>query len=155
MEVIMGAGHPFYDADGQLRADVSFKFMGENALWTELNAGTAGNNADGDSIIDYWILIDQRTDFQRLMHGPAPKRVFGIARIAETLQQKRSGDKNALPFTVPLIATVPTLAEMTLAAFNVLDADPDGFCIMIEGGAVDWASHENQSGRMIEEEIDF
>jgi alkaline phosphatase len=26
---------------------------------------------------------------------------------------------------------------------------------MIEGGAVDWASHGNQSGRMIEEQIDF
>jgi alkaline phosphatase len=26
---------------------------------------------------------------------------------------------------------------------------------MVEGGAVDWASHANQSGRVIEEEIDF
>jgi alkaline phosphatase len=26
---------------------------------------------------------------------------------------------------------------------------------MIEGGAIDWASHANQSGRMIEEQIDF
>jgi alkaline phosphatase len=26
---------------------------------------------------------------------------------------------------------------------------------MIEGGAVDWASHGNNSGRMIEEQIDF
>ncbi len=155
MEVIMGAGHPGYDADGQLRSDSSFKFFGEPTLWTELYAGKAGNDADGDSLIDYWTCIEQRTDFQRLMDGPAPKRVFGLARVAETLQQKRSGDKNAPPFTVPMLATVPTLAEMSLAALNVLDADPDGFCMMIEGGAVDWASHENQSGRMIEEEIDF
>ncbi len=26
---------------------------------------------------------------------------------------------------------------------------------MVEGGAVDWAAHANQSGRVIEEEIDF
>ncbi|MBC7230389.1 MAG: alkaline phosphatase [Actinobacteria bacterium] len=26
---------------------------------------------------------------------------------------------------------------------------------MVEGGAVDWASHHNQSGRMIEEETEF
>jgi alkaline phosphatase len=26
---------------------------------------------------------------------------------------------------------------------------------MVEGGAVDWAAHANQSGRMIEENIDF
>jgi alkaline phosphatase len=44
---------------------------------------------------------------------------------------------------------------MTQAALNVLDNDPDGFVLMIEGGAVDWAAHGNQSGRMIEEQIDF
>jgi len=44
---------------------------------------------------------------------------------------------------------------MAMAAFNVLDNDPDGFCVMIEGGAVDWAAHSNLSGRVIEEEIDF
>ncbi|MGD9084488.1 MAG: alkaline phosphatase, partial [Desulfobacterales bacterium] len=56
---------------------------------------------------------------------------------------------------VPLISSVPTLEEMTKAALNVLDDDPDGLFLMVEGGAVDWASHANQSGRMIEEQIDF
>jgi alkaline phosphatase len=44
---------------------------------------------------------------------------------------------------------------MTKAAINVLDQDPDGFFLMVEGGAIDWASHSNLSGRMIEEEISF
>ncbi len=44
---------------------------------------------------------------------------------------------------------------MTRAALNILDDDPDGLFLMVEGGAVDWASHGNQSGRMIEEQIDF
>ncbi len=44
---------------------------------------------------------------------------------------------------------------MTKAALNVLDDDPNGFFIMIEGGAVDWAAHANQSGRLIEEMNDF
>ena len=30
-----------------------------------------------------------------------------------------------------------------------------GFFLMVEGGAVDWASHANQPGRTIEEQIDF
>jgi alkaline phosphatase len=34
---------------------------------------------------------------------------------------------------------------------NVLDDDPNGFFVMIEGGAGDWAAHNNQSGRLIEE----
>jgi alkaline phosphatase len=37
----------------------------------------------------------------------------------------------------------------------VLDNDRDGFVLMIEGGAIDWAAHANQSGRTIEEEMDF
>jgi alkaline phosphatase len=44
---------------------------------------------------------------------------------------------------------------MTRAALNVLDADPDGLFLMVEGGAIDWASHANQSGRVIEEMEDF
>ncbi|NLG27396.1 MAG: alkaline phosphatase, partial [Chloroflexi bacterium] len=35
------------------------------------------------------------------------------------------------------------------------DADRDGFFLMIEGGAVDWASHAHQTGRMLEEMADF
>jgi len=44
---------------------------------------------------------------------------------------------------------------MTLAALNILDDDPDGLYLMVEGGAVDWANHLNQSGRMIEEAVEF
>ena len=85
-----------------------------------------------------------------------PKRVFGLARAASTLQQSRTnGDPKAPPFTVPFNQDVPDLAEMTRGALNVLDNDPDGFFVMIEGGAIDWAGHANQSGRIIEEKIDF
>jgi alkaline phosphatase len=81
--------------------------------------------------------------------------VIGVAQVYQTLQQGRSGDSYAAPYVVPLIETVPTLEEMTRAALNVLDDDPDGFVLMVEGGAVDWAGHANQSGRVIEEQIDF
>lgn len=37
----------------------------------------------------------------------------------------------------------PTLAEMALAALQVLERDPDGFWLMIEAGDVDWANHDN------------
>jgi len=44
---------------------------------------------------------------------------------------------------------------MTRGALNVLDNDADGFFLMVEGGAIDWAGHANQSGRLIEEQADF
>lgn len=37
----------------------------------------------------------------------------------------------------------PTLAQMTEAAIAILSQDSDGFFLMVEGGQVDWASHDN------------
>lgn len=44
---------------------------------------------------------------------------------------------------------------MSKVALNVLDNNDEGFLLMIEGGAIDWAGHANQSGRLIEEQEDF
>jgi alkaline phosphatase len=155
-DVVMGAGHPWYDVDGLLKASPNtFKYVGGETTWDALVAGTAGGDADGDGDADPWTLIQTRAEFQALMSGPTPARVLGTAQVYQTLQQGRSGDAKADPYVVPQIQTVPTLTEMTLAALNVLDNDPDGLYLMVEGGAVDWASHSNQSGRMIEEALEF
>jgi alkaline phosphatase len=37
----------------------------------------------------------------------------------------------------------PTLAEMTEAALTVLDRNPYGFFLMVEGSQPDWRSHDN------------
>jgi alkaline phosphatase len=37
----------------------------------------------------------------------------------------------------------PSLAQMTTAALQVLEKDPDGFWLMVEAGDVDWANHAN------------
>jgi alkaline phosphatase len=158
VDVIMGAGHPWFDADGKKQPEASpntFIYVGGERTWEDLVAGTAGGDADGDGIYDSWTLIQERAQFQALATGPTPKRVIGVPQVYQTLQQQRSGDRFEGPYVEPLIDTVPTLEEMTMAALNILDDDPDGLFLMVEGGAVDWASHGNQSGRMIEEQIDF
>jgi alkaline phosphatase len=168
-EVIMGAGHPYFDDDGQPRESGKFKFAGGETLWHQLKAGEAGNDCDGDGIIDKWELIEDRSAFQKLAQGETPKRLLGIPQVYTTLQQGRSGSlsegynpddervkkDNTIPFQTPFIENVPTLAEMTAAALNVLDNNPKGFFLMIEGGAIDWAGHANQAGRLIEEMADF
>ncbi|RJQ50055.1 MAG: hypothetical protein C4538_00840, partial [Nitrospiraceae bacterium] len=49
----------------------------------------------------------------------------------------------------------PTLSESTQAALKVLNRNPNGFVLMIEGGAVDWAAHANNMNQLIGEEKDF
>lgn len=154
-EVIFGCGHFLYDDDGKkLNGKTNSEFINSKELWDSIANGDVGADADGDGIADKWSLIQSRAEFVNLADGQTPKRVLGIAEAASTLQVNRHGESK-MPFDVPFDQNVPTLAEMSSAALNVLDNDPDGFFIMIEGGAVDWTSHGNNSIRMIEEMIDF
>jgi alkaline phosphatase len=158
IDVVMGAGHPWYDGYGDPTTPTSlgdWKYSGGESTWNDLVAGTAGGDANGDGVDDPWLLIDERAAFQGLAEGPTPDRVIGVAPVRYTLQEGRAGDVFADPFVVPFVETIPTLEEMTQAALNILDDDPDGMFLMIEGGAIDWASHANYSGRMVEEELDF
>ena len=43
----------------------------------------------------------------------------------------------------------PTLAQMSRAALEVLGKDKDGFWLMIEGGDVDWAAHDNNLDNLV------
>ena len=142
LEAVFGCGNPYYDNDGRKIDEGNFKYI-SSELWRKLSAGSAEMN-----------LIQDRQDFLNLAEGRTPQKVIGIAQVFKTLQSSRSGESKT-PFDMPLNKNVPTLAEMSSAALNVLDDDSDGFFVMIEGGAVDWASHGNNSARMIEEMIDF
>ncbi len=154
-DVVMGCGHPFYDRLGQPVEEPDFRYVGGQDTWEALLRGESGADADLDGCPDSWTVIQTAEAFRSMIEGSAPSRVFGIAPIFRTLQQEREGDEQADPFDIPLIPTVPTLSDMALAALNVLDDDPEGFFLMIEGGAVDWAGEENQPGRLIEEQISF
>ncbi|PID45765.1 MAG: alkaline phosphatase [Proteobacteria bacterium] len=49
----------------------------------------------------------------------------------------------------------PTLTEMTNKALSVLEKDEDGFFLMVEGGQIDWAAHDNDAGSVLHEMIKF
>jgi alkaline phosphatase len=150
-QVIMGCGNPLFDAQGEPtipESEDDYRYVGGSAEWNALAAGTAGG-------AEPFTLVQTRASFQALASELTPPRVCGTVQTRETLQQRRDpaeeGNSLTPPYTVPLNPNVPTLAEMTRAALNVLDDDPDGLFLMIEGGAVDWADHSNQLGRCIEE----
>ncbi|NNJ61891.1 MAG: alkaline phosphatase [Dactylosporangium sp.] len=169
-DVIMGGGHPCYDANGVPNGCTNTtKYVGGDATWADLTDvdGALGADANGDGSQDPWTLVQARDEFRSLARGKTPQRVIGVPQVYQTLQQSRRCDATEVnpltgvnacidaPYRVPVTTSVPTLAEMSKAALNVLDNDRDGFALMIEGGAVDWASHNNAVGRTIEEQADF
>ena len=179
LDVILGCGHPLFDANGQPLAEEelsekSYRYVGGPQQWNQILAGDAFSDANADGTLDPWTFISSRTDFSKLARGyQLPTRLLGIPEVAQTLQEGRDaarvtgkeddsmyagsgGDPSQdAPFEAPLNANVPDLATMSLAGLNVLNQDEDGFFLMIEGGAIDWASHGNFAGRLIEEMVDY
>ena len=49
----------------------------------------------------------------------------------------------------------PSLAEMTKKALDILSKDEDGFFLMVEGGQIDWAAHNNDAGDMLHQLLKF
>jgi alkaline phosphatase len=49
----------------------------------------------------------------------------------------------------------PSLAEMTTKALDILSKDEDGFFLMVEGGQIDWAAHNNDAGDMLHQLLKF
>ncbi len=153
LDVIMGGGHPYFDDNGQSRSesDFDFQYIGGQDTYMDLTDGDGALARDEKS----WTYIESFAEFQNLAEGLInTDKLFGLAQVAETLQQKRDGDVQ-VAYNDSFIENVPSLSTMTLGALNVLEKDEDGFFIMIEGGAVDWSNHDNARGRLIEEQTDF
>jgi alkaline phosphatase len=69
--------------------------------------------------------------------------------------------KGMIPYTLDrnqspkLQETVPTLAEMTAKALDVLKSSPRGFLLQVEGGRVDHAAHNNDAAAQMWEQLAF
>jgi alkaline phosphatase len=52
-------------------------------------------------------------------------------------------------------SNVPTLAEMTSAALDVLSRRDEGFFLLVEAGRIDFGGHANDAGAMLHEILDL
>ncbi len=72
----------------------------------------------------------------------------------DTMRPLSSGETDA-QFIAREVAENPTLKDMTVAALEVLGKDKDGFWLMVEGGDIDWAAHDNNIDNLIGTMNDF
>ncbi|MDC7218901.1 MAG: alkaline phosphatase [Spirochaetales bacterium] len=148
-DVVMGCGHPEFNNEGKARSPLGllghYRYVGGKKTWDRLNSAY-------DGYYNNWSLIETLSDFNTLAEGsgPYPEKVLAIPQVYETLQYRRRGEASG-----GLNQSVPSLATMARGALNVLSSRDSRFVLMIEGGAVDWAAHDNKGDRLIEEERAF
>ncbi|MDT9593689.1 alkaline phosphatase [Nocardioides zeae] len=148
IDVIIGGGHPNYTDANRPRAS---HFGGGS--W--ISQADFERVSGGDTPFTY---VESRSDFESVAAGEdVPDKLFGLAQVAETFQYNRPGlgNDDVAPYSDPANRGVPSLATSSQAALNVLEQDEDGFFLMIEAGAVDWAGHANQTTRVVEEQNAF
>ena len=144
LDVIMGAGHP--DAAPQsTKPAARSQYVGGTELWSDL---TDENGLNG------FFFLTEKSAFERLAEGlpcmgsdTLPLKVAGVPFAYKTINE--SSD------SMEPTANAPTLEVMSRGALNVLNQDPDGFFVMIEGGAIDWANHANDLPTMLREMVEF
>ncbi|MGR5220947.1 alkaline phosphatase [Vibrio parahaemolyticus] len=157
-DLIMGAGHPGFDNNGLPRKTLNHKYLSESD-WDMLKEGTMF--AEGAPLP--WTLIESKEAFEQLANNIADNNtmegpLFGLVQNDSTLQQSRSNctdEQNQTAYGCPFLTNQPSLKVMTQGALNYLNQNENGFFLMVEGGAVDWAAHDNDTTRIIEEQVDF
>jgi alkaline phosphatase len=151
-DVIIGAGNPDFDENAGPRGPQDtreYQYVGGQETWQLLLAGThpAG-----------WKLIQHLPEFVAMASGPTPAKLLGVLPVSTTAQQERRsiGDAKVLPPGLDKkTAGVAPLMLTARVAVHAMEENDAGFFLMIEGGAVDWAEHANQLGRVIEEHTEF
>ena len=175
----MGGSHPAFDDSGNPRnpqGGFDYGYLGETE-YLELTDGDPSNDPDG------FQFFDDRQSFQSLADldgNPNPGTKFvGVHKSDNGHQAYRRVDRpdgtvgsinvltnggfppgdgfvdRTVPFTDARRDDVPTLSEMTLGSLNVLDGNDEGFLLTVEAGGVDRAMHWNNTGRAIEDMIEF
>lgn len=60
-----------------------------------------------------------------------------------------------IPYEIEGVGDLPHLSEMTGTALRILDNNTEGFFLMVEGGKIDWAGHDNDIARVVGETVEF
>ncbi|MGF7217218.1 alkaline phosphatase [Spirosoma lacussanchae] len=93
---------------------------------------------------------------------------YQVARNRDAMLQFRAGKpalgvfhSDGLPYALDraqspdLQKTIPTLAEMTRTAIELMRGNPKGFVLQVEGGKVDWAAHANDLAALLYDQLAF
>jgi alkaline phosphatase len=134
VEVLMGAGRGFFlpkgkDSHGGQRTDgLNLIEEWENKGGTYVDSANELENAE--------INLDDGDRLLGLFGG-----LYNMNYDLDRQQDKKT--------------EVPTLVEMTEKALEILSQNEDGFFLMVEGGSLDWVSHDRDVAGVVTETATF
>jgi alkaline phosphatase len=114
-------------------------------------AGVTGKRLDGRDLIAEWLAQSkasyvwntQQLNALDLAHAHHVLGLFDVEHMK--YENERSRDPGG----------EPSLSEMTRAALTVLQQNPHGYFLMVEGGRIDHAHHAGNAFRALNETIEF
>ncbi len=81
--------------------------------------------------------------------------LFDINEISKVTKGKLAGLTSDEHNQSKLLGRGDELPIATKTAINILDNDPEGFFLMVEGSQIDWGGHQNNTGYIVTEVLDF
>lgn len=127
----------------RLRFDV---MMGGGLEYFDGTKREDGKNIFGDFKSQGFNVVRTKSEMELVTPGKPTLGVFSKSGLPYTLDQNADAD---------LQQKVPTLAQMTAKAIELMKGNNDGFALQIEGGKVDWAAHANDSGALLYDQLAF
>ncbi len=122
--------------------------LGLDLIHSNFDFFAGGAIAQAKKKADLYTLAQQagytliRTNQDAKAHTPSPKKTIIAIGDAE------------LPYDIDRNPTDIDLATLTQKAIQSLD-NPKGFFLMVEGGKIDYACHQNDPGTMVQDTIAF
>lgn len=107
----------------------------DNGCFPEAGERNDGRNVINEAIANGYLYVCDPNSFASLETSPT-LRLIGLF----------ADEGMTRPYS-------PSLAEMTQKAIDVLSQSSNGFFLMVEGGQIDWASHNNDAKNAISDTI--
>ncbi|MGF1669389.1 MAG: alkaline phosphatase [Balneolaceae bacterium] len=93
-----------------------------------------------------YTIVHNKTELKRATRNSKLLGLFADSHLPYTV------DHNSIP---ELKANIPTLSEMTNAAIQRLEKNPEGFILQVEAGRVDHAAHGNDPAALVYDQLAF
>lgn len=111
-----------------------------------------GSKRDTNAVSVYQLGVQNGIGFTTSFYGVDSLKKRGAKTIVYSSPNSASG--STLQYEIDRSASDISLEDITKKAIEVVD-NPKGFFMMVEGGKIDWACHDNDAATVIHEVLAF